>query len=205
MGLGHLKILSEVYRSRQDSNPYCKVKDASVPLLHKVRISSIHVLCGRLTSIVLWSNPVNYGEMQCWDSVSQIFTPGFPWGCLLGMTKIYWNREKMFKSEGKLAYPNASLPCFVSSSWISGLLFFPTNLCFVKNLWLHNNQLTSVLPAGQTQQYINTLVPNSLHIIFLQFLFIITILFTVFYFFLQVGIWFKQKPYGETARTAASH
>lgn len=58
----------------------------------------------------------------------------------------------------------------------------------MKNLWLHNNQLTSVLPAGQTQQYINTLVPNSLHIIFLQFLFIITILFTVFYIFPQVGI-----------------
>lgn len=46
VGLGHLNILFEVYRSRKDRSPYCKVKDAAVPLLHKVRIISIHVLCG---------------------------------------------------------------------------------------------------------------------------------------------------------------
>lgn len=38
------------------------MKDTAVPPFHKVRISSIHVLCGCWTLIALWSNPVNFGE-----------------------------------------------------------------------------------------------------------------------------------------------
>lgn len=98
---------------------YCKVKDTTVPLLHKVKISSIHVLCGHLILIVLWSNPRNYSEMQCWDSGSPTF---IPWGCLLDRTKFYWNREKMIKSENLQIQILFWL--FLSpNSWIIGLLF----------------------------------------------------------------------------------
>lgn len=155
---------------------------------------------------MLWSNPHNCNEMQCWDSGSQMFTPGSPCGCWLDMTKLYWNREKMFKSEGKLAYPNASLLCFDSfppqlNHWT---IIFPTNLCLMKNVWLHNNQLISMFPTGQPKQYTDTLLPDSLHIIYLQFLLLITILFVLFNIFLQVVIWRKPKLDGET-RIAVFH
>lgn len=57
----------------------------------------------------------------------------------------------------------------------------------MKNLWLHNNQLTSLFPAGQPQQYMDTLLPNSLHVIYLHFLLLIIILFKVFYFFFSIS------------------
>jgi len=39
----------------------------------------------------------------------------------------------------------------------------------MKNVWLHNNQLTSVFPAGQAQQYTDTLLPHILYIIYVSF------------------------------------
>lgn len=75
-----------------------------------------------LTLAVLLSNTVNYSEMQCWDTVSLMLSPGSPWGCFLNMTKFYWNREKMFKSEGKLAYPNAAYFFFFPAESVD--LFF---------------------------------------------------------------------------------
>lgn len=82
---------------------------------------------------------------------------------------------------------------------------FPTNLCLMKNVWLHNNQLISMFPTGQPKQYTDTLLPDSLHIIYLQFLLLIIILFLLFNIFLQVVIRCKPKHDGETRRTAVFH
>ena len=125
MGLGHLKTLSNAYRCRGDNNACCIVKDIAIPLLHKVRISLIHFLHNCMTVRALLSNLVNYSEMQCWNSESPTFTPGTPWGCFLNMTKFHQNTEKKFESEGKLTYPNASLPClFLFFSFFFLFFFF---------------------------------------------------------------------------------
>ena len=179
------------------------VKDAAVPLLHKVRISSIHVFYGHLTVLVLWSNPVNYGEMQSWDSGSQKFTTASPWGRLLDMTKFYWNREKMLKSEGKLAYPVASLPCYVfSTCWIYGLLFFLQTFVSWKNCGFRT---ISSRPCSLEDNH-NTAWTLCCPIACILLVIIITtILFSSFCIFLQVRNWFNPKLYGEkTRRTAAS-
>lgn len=100
------------------------------------------------------------------------------------------------------------LLCFVlilSPQLNQWTITFPTNLCLMKNVWLHNNHLISMFPTGQPKQYTDTLLPDSLHIIYLQFLLLIIILFLLFNIFLQVVIWCKPKHDGETRRTAVFH
>lgn len=85
--------------------------------------------------------------------------------------------------------------------------YFSYKSFFVINLCLHNNQLTTVLCSVQDRynsiQYTDTLVPDSLHIIYLVLLnyhcFICSVCFLE-NIFLQVGIWFKLKFSGGTRR-----
>lgn len=69
------------------------MKDTALPPSHKVRISSIHVLCGGLTLTALWSNPVNFRQCSV-GIVGLDFYPRLSLGMLTGYDKILLKQRK---------------------------------------------------------------------------------------------------------------
>lgn len=168
------------------------------------------MLCGCLTLIVLWSKPVNFRECSVLGLWFSDFYSKLSLGMLTGYEKILLKQRKAEKSEGNLAYQ--ILLCLIlfpsPSSWIGGPLFFLQIFVSWKiyDFTTISSQLCSLQDRHNSVQYTDTLVPDSLHVIYLvslsYYYFICSVCFLE-NIFLQEEIWFKPKLYEGTRRMPA--
>lgn len=180
-----------------------------IRLYHQVRIRSIHVLCGCLTLIVLWSNPVHFRECSVLGLWFSDFYSRLSPGMLTGYEKILLKQRKAVQIWRKSCISKYFSALFCSPLPPAELVdhYFSYKSLYHEKFMTSQQSAYNCVPCrtGTTVYSIQTL-----RCLLACMLFIYYFSLSYHYFicsdcfleniFLQVGIWFKPKLYGGTRR-----